>query len=119
MQPYGVHECAVFVLNNIYAVKVSTNCTEFEIDKKKTTSQWNSVKMGGLSRGFLSVGKTRYHYLINYFATIFILIILTNCCDAYFYSEKRNDSGEDRNCFCQVNIYVLLFDICIFKHCTH
>ncbi|XP_055303381.1 ero1-like protein [Sitodiplosis mosellana] len=58
--------------------------------------------MGGSSRGFLSVSKTRYRYLINYFVTIFILIQLINCCDAYFYSEKRNESGEDRNCFCQL-----------------
>lgn len=61
--------------------------------------------MGGSSSGSDGGRNKRHRHLINCVVTLFIISNFINCCNAYFYSEKRNDSGEDRNCFCEVNIF--------------
>lgn len=74
--------------------------------KKKINKKRTLATMGGSS---IKSAKDR-HYLFG-ILTIFILCQLIYCCDAYFYSEKSSGSGsgEDKNCFCEVNIYTCTF----------
>lgn len=61
--------------------------------------------------GGSSIRSARDHnYLFSYFVTILIIIQLISYCDAYFYSEKKGGSGngDDKNCFCEVNICTLI-----------